>query len=82
MLLVALTHMGTDRMIEAEAREKLKRPTTTVRMVAEIFGMSIAGVHDAIKRGEVQATRIGKKVVIPTRQLRERLGYTEGDVGC
>lgn len=60
-------------MLNERARELLSRPTCSAKQFAEMFGISLNAVYDAVDRGEVKATRIGKRIVIPTAPLRDML---------
>jgi hypothetical protein len=45
-----------------------------VASLAHALGMSKVGLYAAVKRGEVQSTRIGRRVVIPAHVARRLLG--------
>ncbi len=64
-------------MMETEARELLKKPTCSVPEFAEIVGMSRNAAYIAIQRGDVKAIRIGKKIVVPTKQIRQMLDFED-----
>lgn len=51
----------------------LRRPSCSVAQAAEVLGLSRQGVLNAIERGDISATRIGKRIVIPTAPLRRIL---------
>lgn len=51
----------------------LRRPSCSVNQVAEVLGMSRQGVVNAIERGDIQAVRIGKRIVVPTAPIRKML---------
>jgi len=38
-----------------------------------MFGLSRNAAYEAVGRGEVQAVRIGKRIVVPTAPLRKLL---------
>ncbi len=42
--------------------------------VAEILGLSKVSVYKAAKRGEIPTIRIGKRILVPTADLRRMLG--------
>ncbi|MET3695338.1 helix-turn-helix domain-containing protein [Methylobacterium goesingense] len=48
---------------------------------AEMVGMSRNAVYVAIERGDVQAVRIGKRIVIPTAPVRKLLRIDEASTG-
>lgn len=56
----------------------LRRPSCSVNQVAEVLGMSRQGVVNAIERGDIQAVRIGKRIVVPTAPLRKMLLIDDG----
>jgi excisionase family DNA binding protein len=41
------------------------RRTLTVAEVADIAGVSRISIYEAVRRGEIQAVRIGKRIVVP-----------------
>lgn len=43
--------------------------TYTVRQAAELLGISPWAYYEAIKRGEVPALKIGRRIVVPKNQL-------------
>ena len=45
-----------------------------VPLLARALGVSRVGLYEAVKRGEVQSTRIGRRVVIPAAVARRLLG--------
>lgn len=57
---------------------ELKRPTTTVAVVAPLLGMSASSVYAAVKNGSFPfpTLKIGGRVIIPTAPIREALGFT------
>lgn len=59
--------------MDARTKEWLSKPSCTVAEVAKMLGMSGPGVIRAIDRGEIRGTRIGKRIIIPTGQLRRIL---------
>ncbi|ANY78467.1 hypothetical protein BB934_09680 [Microvirga ossetica] len=42
--------------------------------LAKALGLSRVGIYEAVKRGEIQATRIGRRIVIPAHVARRLLG--------
>lgn len=55
------------------------RATLDVPTAAELLGISTWSVYAAIKRGEIPALRIGRKLFVPTAQLLRMLGHTTDD---
>ena len=41
---------------------------------AGVMPLSRSGIYDAVKRGEIESFRFGRRVVIPTRPLLRKLG--------
>ena len=56
-----------------QCNEWLSRPACSVSQFAEMFGLSRNAAYEAVGRGEVQAVRIGKRIVVPTAPLRKLL---------
>lgn len=50
--------------------------TYTVTEVAELLGISRSSAYECVRRGEIPALTLGRRVVIPRRAL-ERLLATE-----
>jgi len=50
-------------------------PTVTVETAAEILGVSAWSLYGSLRRGDgpLRPIRIGRRVVIPTQQLRRLL---------
>lgn len=64
-------------MLNDQVREWLGRPSCSVAQAAELLGMSGPGVIRAIERGDIRGTRVGRRIVIPTAQLRKILMLDE-----
>jgi excisionase family DNA binding protein len=54
--------------------EALQRPTMTVREAAAVLGIDRGAAYDAVRRGELPALRIGRKILVPTAPIRAMLG--------
>jgi excisionase family DNA binding protein len=54
-----------------DARE---RPTLSVDEVAEILGWGRSSVYEAVRREQIPALRLGRRIRIPTARLHELLG--------
>jgi len=56
-----------------------ERLTLTVVEASELLGVSRNSLYEAIRRGEVPHLRIGRRIVIPRRQLEGLLdGLMDG----
>jgi excisionase family DNA binding protein len=57
--------------------ERLSHPTVSVDVAAELLGISRASAFRAVHRGQLPAIRLGRRIVIPTAELRQmlRLSY-------
>jgi excisionase family DNA binding protein len=42
--------------------------------LAKALGLSRVGIYEAVKRGEIPATRIGRRIIIPAHVARRLLG--------
>lgn len=51
-----------------------ERATLTVDEVSEILGLSRGTAYEAVRRGQIPALRIGRRIVVPTARLRAELG--------
>jgi hypothetical protein len=57
-------------------REMLSKPVITPEELhgLGIFPIGRNGLYEALKRGDIQSFRVGKKIGIPTSPLRRQLG--------
>lgn len=60
-----------------ETAKLLEQPTITVDEAAKVLGVSRLSAYAAVKRGELDVIRIGKRMVVTTAPLRRRLGVVE-----
>jgi excisionase family DNA binding protein len=59
---------------KAKVETLLARPTITPDELAVVLRISRNGAYDAVRRGEVDSFRVGKKIKVPTAPLRRKLG--------
>lgn len=52
----------------------LTRKTYNAEEIAEIFGISRNAAYTAIRRGEIQSVRFGRRVVVPCSVVEAMLG--------
>lgn len=54
----------------------LDKPTTTPEELYELGVLPLGrnGIYDAIARGELEAFRIGRAIILPTAPIRRKLG--------
>ena len=64
-------------MTKGEVAKVLSKPSCTVPEFAELMGLSRNAAYLAIQRGDVKALRFGKRIVVPTIQLRAMLGLED-----
>lgn len=57
-----------------ELDQLLAQPTLTVADALKVVPISRNGIYEAIRRGEIQTVKIGKKILVPTAPLRRLLG--------
>jgi excisionase family DNA binding protein len=53
------------------------RPTISVAQAAQLLGVGESAVYGAIKRGEIEAIRIGRLIRVMRAPLLEMLGLPE-----
>jgi excisionase family DNA binding protein len=63
---------------EAARRAKQRRMTLTVNEAAKRLGIGRNQAYEAIKRGEIPAIRIGKRLLVPEAML-DRMLHRAGD---
>jgi excisionase family DNA binding protein len=49
-------------------------PVLTVAAVANLLGVGINQAYDGVKRGEIPAIRLGRRILVPVAPLRRQLG--------
>jgi excisionase family DNA binding protein len=60
-----------------QTRKLLSKPSCTVDEFAALMGLSRNAAYVAVQRGDVRVLRFGRRIVIPTRQLRAMLDLEE-----
>lgn len=55
------------------------RPTVTVDEAAAFLGISRGAAYQAVRVGEINSLKIGRRVVIPTNPLLAMVGATVSD---
>ena len=53
------------------------RPTIEVPEAGRVFGLGRSASYAAAARGEIPTLRIGRRLVVPTAQLRRLLGLDD-----
>jgi len=61
-------------MANAKIEALLAKPTITPDELAVVLRTSRNGAYDAVRRGDVESFRVGKKIKVPTAPLRRKLG--------
>lgn len=61
-------------MDQARLEKLLSKPSCTVPEFADLMGLSRNAAYEAVQRGDVRSIRFGKRIVLPTMQLRAMLG--------
>lgn len=57
-----------------------KKLTLTVEEAAEVIGISRAQAYRCVKRGELRAVQLGRRLVVPLVAVQDLLGMpVEGD---
>ena len=54
-----------------------EKPTLSVDEVVEILGWGRSAVYEGVRRGEIPALRMGRRIRIPTAKLLELLGIVD-----
>ncbi|MFN7148990.1 MAG: helix-turn-helix domain-containing protein [Microthrixaceae bacterium] len=52
------------------------RWTVTVEEAAQMLGISRSSAYECVRRGELRALRLGRRLVVPRSALEELLGGT------
>ena len=58
---------------KADWRDK---PTVTVEQTGEILGIGRNSAYEGVSSGQIPSFRVGRRIVVPTAQLRRLLGET------
>ena len=56
-----------------------ERATTTVEEVAELLGLGRSAAYEAVRRGDLPARRLGRRILIPVPALLAWLGAAPAD---
>ena len=56
----------------------MDRWTVTVEEAAQMLGISRSSAYECVRRGELRALRLGRRLVVPRSALEELLGGTPG----
>ncbi len=59
------------------SRLLLEQTTVTVPDAGELLGLSRNAAYKAAQRGDIPTLRFGRKIVVPTAELRRMLGVSE-----
>lgn len=54
-----------------------ERPLLRPDDLQELLGLKRSAVYEAMKRGELPSLRIGRRVYVPTAELRQLLGLAQ-----
>ena len=54
----------------------MDRWTVTVEEAAQMLGISRSSAYECVRRGELRALRLGRRLVVPRSALEELLGGT------
>ena len=57
-------------------------PTMQVEQVAKAFHISRAKAYEAVKSGDIPATKLGRRIVVPTAAVRRMLQLDGNGVGA
>jgi len=55
----------------------MDRWTVTVEEAAQMLGISRSSAYECVRRGELRALRLGRRLVVPRAALEELLGGSE-----
>lgn len=56
----------------------MQKATRTVEETRKILGLGRATTYDAIKTGEIESIRVGRRILVPTSWLEQKLGLSPG----
>jgi excisionase family DNA binding protein len=54
------------------------QPTLTVEETGDVLGISRASAYEGVRTGEIPSIRIGRRIVVPTAELRRLLRLDAG----
>lgn len=57
-----------------EIEALLSRPTTTVENAGRILGTGRNATYEAVRKGEIESIRVGRRMLVLTAPLRRKLG--------
>lgn len=53
------------------------KPTVTVEQACEILGVGRNSGYEGVNSGQIPSIRVGRRIVVPTGQLRRLLGEVD-----
>lgn len=60
----------------------MDRWTVTVEEAAQMLGISRSSAYECVRRGELRALRLGRRLVVPRSALEELLGGTSASAAA
>jgi excisionase family DNA binding protein len=70
------------RQFDRTVPESASEPTLTIERTARIMGLSRASAYEAARRGEIPSIRVGRRLLVPTAELRILLRISERVTGA
>jgi excisionase family DNA binding protein len=67
----AENEIAATQVLERDWRD---RPTVTVEESGEILGIGRNSAYEGVNSGQIPSIRVGRRIVVPTAQLRRLLG--------
>jgi excisionase family DNA binding protein len=61
-------------------RDAARRTTIDLPELARLLGVSRASAYRAVARGEIRAVRLGRRIVVPLKEVGRLLGEQPGAV--
>lgn len=71
--------MNTSDATRAALPRPEDRPVLRVDELAALLGIGRSAAYVAVRRGELPSIRVGRRVLIPTAQLRSLLGLDSSE---
>jgi excisionase family DNA binding protein len=66
--------MEKNQMAMSDLEKLLRQAVISPADVPRVLPLGRNGVYEAIRKGEIESIRIGRKIMIPTAALRRKLG--------
>jgi hypothetical protein len=73
------TRPAREAAVSRVAPDHTIEPTLTARRLAAVAGLSVRSIYSAVERGDIPSVRVGRRVIIPTREALVAVGLLSAE---